>query len=391
MLKLGYFHRDFNTSETFIYDLVKALNEDKNIDFLYFSSQKTVNADFDLKYVPFYFPNYQKIELLLFYFGQILGKKGSYFKTCFQKKIIKYELNRRSFPQLDTAYVEYATSAVLLMDFFYEKKIPFTVHVHGFDVTCSLNDKYYIQQLYILFEKANYIIANSNHIKRVLITLGCNPNKIKVIYPITNLPDVDNNIWEKRLQAKPMVTFLGRLAPKKHPLALIHAFQIVSQNFPDANFTIIGDGPLKHEVKNRIKKLNLEDKVLLTGTLNRNEAFKYLSKSWVYAQHSVTSFSGDQEGFGVSLAEAAAHSLPIVSTIHNGIPENVINEQTGYLVPEHDYESMAEKIIYLLKNPNIAREMGEKGRKHILDLCRTNNRTEKIKEILLLATKENPK
>ena len=385
MLKLGYFHGNFSGSETFIYDLVKSLSIDNDINLTYISSSKTVTADFDLNCIHAgYGSQYDnnKIALWIYRIGQVLGGRGSYFELNFRKKNVKYILNRTNIPKLDVGYVEYATAGVLLMDYFCEKKIPFIIHVHGFDVTCSLNDKTYTKQLNILFEKVKYIITPSNHVKRVLVTLGCESDKIIVIYPITSLPVVKNNLWEERLNNQQMVTFLGRLTPKKNPLALLHAFQIVSKNCPDAKFTIIGDGPLKNDVISRIKKLNLEDKVILTGAINRIEAFEYLKKTWVYAQHSVTSTSGDQEGFPVSLVEAAAHSLPLVSTIHSGITENVIHNETGYLVQEYDYESMAERIIYLLKNPEIAQKIGENGRTHILNLCATNNRTEKIKDLM---------
>ena len=105
-------------------------------------------------------------------------------------------------------------------------------------------------------------------------------------------------------------------------------------------------------------------------------------------QHSVTATTGDQEGFPVSLAEAAAHGLPIVSTIHSGITENVINGETGYLVQEYDYETMAEKIICLINDPALAQKLGMNGRKHILELCKPGLRTEKIKTLLYEASQE---
>jgi glycosyltransferase involved in cell wall biosynthesis len=96
----------------------------------------------------------------------------------------------------------------------------------------------------------------------------------------------------------------------------------------------------------------------------------------------VTAKSGDQEGFAISLAEAALHEIPVVSTFHNGIPENVIDGETGLLVKEFDFEAMAEKIIYLIENPEIAEQMGKAGRKHILNLCEPERRISKIKELL---------
>lgn len=79
----------------------------------------------------------------------------------------------------------------------------------------------------------------------------------------------------------------------------------------------------------------------------------------------MTARSGDQEGFGISLAEAAALELPVVSTLHNGIPEQVINGETGFLVREHDYEAMAERLVHLLGTPDKAEKMGMAGSENI--------------------------
>ena len=120
----------------------------------------------------------------------------------------------------------------------------------------------------------------------------------------------------------------------------------------------------------------------MRGVLNREESFPIMNKHWVYAQHSVTGPNGDTEGFAISLAEAALHGLPVVSTVHNGITENVLDGVTGFLVPEHDYEAMAEKIIYLIQNPDKAEYMGKAGKQHIMKICEPGRRIELIKDLL---------
>ncbi|MCH8328093.1 MAG: glycosyltransferase family 4 protein [Candidatus Marinimicrobia bacterium] len=153
--------------------------------------------------------------------------------------------------------------------------------------------------------------------------------------------------WQERLQAYPSVVFLGRLTGKKNPIALIHAFALVRASVPKAKLTIIGDGPLREKLVKRIEVLGLQSAVTILGVLDQEAAWNEMRHHWIYAQHSVSSISGDQEGFALSLAEAAAHELPVVSTWHNGIPENVIHGETGYLVREFDYEEMGmEKLTY---------------------------------------------
>ncbi len=386
MLRLGYFsHTNFGPTETFIYDLVKSLNNDKNISMTYVTGCKCpLIVDFNLNSIHTgYSDSYKKMSAFLYKIGQLKSDYGCKMRMSFQKKIAYRFLSKSNLPVFDVAYVDYATSAVLLMDYFEKKNIPFVVHVHGYDVTSCLNDNEYSKQIYILFNKASHLIAPSNHLRRLLVVLGCDPHKITVVYPITNVDTITIPSWIERLKNKPSLTFLGRLTAKKNPLALIHAFNLVAKKCQDVTLNILGDGELKEPLIQLVEKLGLLERVNIVGAVNRKQAFNYLKNTWVYVQHSVTSSTGDQEGFPVSLAEAAAHALPLVSTIHSGITENVINNETGFLVQEYDYETMAEKIIYLIQNPDIAEKMGIAARNHIMNICKSNDRTLKIKGILL--------
>jgi glycosyltransferase involved in cell wall biosynthesis len=300
----------------------------------------------------------------------------------FQKWIATQSLKKSKLPNFNVAYVDYATSAILLMGYFEANKIPFVVHVHGYDITSVLNDPAYIQELEKLFKKASAFVTASQYMKHRLVLLGCDERKIKVIRLGVESKNIIPLSWSERRKLNPSILFLGRLTEKKHPIALLYAFRIVQNRIPNATLSIIGDGPLREKVEQTIKKLGLMQSVKMYGPLNRHESFPILNSHWVYAQHSVTSIKGDTEGFAISLAEAALHELPVVSTIHNGIVENVIDGETGFLVPEYDYESMAEKIIYLIQHPTIAEKMGKAGREHILKLCEPNKRVREIKQLL---------
>src|SRR5690554_213644 len=390
MLKIGYFsHSNFSPSETFIYDLVKALSKEKDIDITYVTGKSTpLITDFPVKSIA---TNYSEQSIVwaqrLYKIGQIKGENGYKWQTCFKKKIAQRQLNKAKLPLFDVAYIDYGTSAVLISEYLKEKKIPFIVHVHGFDVSTALNDPTYKKDLLQLFSDANHIITPSNHIARILVTLGCPKSKLSAIYPVTNFDKIDAQTIKQKT-SHPSIVFLGRLTEKKNPIALLHAFELVSQTIPNATLEILGDGPLRGQLINRINACGLQGKVTLHGIVNQQQAFKILQQSHIYVQHSVTATTGDQEGFPVSLAEAAAHGLPIVSTIHSGITENVINGETGYLVQEYDYETMAEKIICLINDPTLAQKLGMNGRKHILELCKPGLRTERIKTLLYEASQE---
>lgn len=385
IIKVGYFtHTDISPSETFIYDLIKGLNDEEDIDVTFISGKtEKVNVDFHLKSKSIGFDERnKKASLVAYKIGQIMGGKGYLYKQKLRHITANKCLNESKLPHIDVAYVEYGTSAVLLMEYFRANDIPFIVHTHGFDITAARADIEYAKKLEELFIVAAKIITPSKHLKRFLILLGCSPDKIEVIYPFSLKEPLDIVTWKNRYLEMPSVSFIGRLTEKKNPIALLYAFKAVLDELPDVRFNILGDGPLLGKCKSLVKELGIENSVVFYGVVNRNTAFRVLEKTWVYAQHSVTSITGDQEGFPVSLAEAAAHGLPLVSTIHSGITENIIQGKTGYLVQEYDYELMANKIIYLIKHPVLAKEMGEEGRKHIMQLCKPGRRVKQIKELL---------
>ena len=120
----------------------------------------------------------------------------------------------------------------------------------------------------------------------------------------------------------------------------------------------------------------------LTGALPRQEALARVRQHWLFAQHSVTAPNGDQEGFPVAIIEACALSMSVVSTRHSGIPEQVIDGETGFLVAEHDYQTMGAKMLELLQDPVKCTAMGQRGQQHIQQLCPPGQRVRAILEHL---------
>jgi glycosyltransferase involved in cell wall biosynthesis len=391
MLKLGYFtHSNISPSETFIYDLVKGLSEFEEIDLTYVSGKMApLKTDLKIKSISTGFAEKRIIWSYRAYkLGQVFGNKGSEFKMYIQKRNALRCLNNANLPVFDMAFVDYATSGVLVNEYLLKNNIPFVVNVNGYDASSALSDLAYSKEIKILFEKAYRFISPSHHLKRRLILEGCNPDKIVVLPYGIGANSIHPIPWVEKLKNPPSVIFIGRLTHKKNPIALLFAFDIVRKKIPECQFTIIGDGELRKEVEDTLDRLLLRNSLKMLGVLPRSKSFPILNSHWIYAQHSVTSNNGDQEGFPVSLAEAAMHSLPLVSTIHSGITDNIIDGKTGFLVQEYDYESMAEKIIYLIQNPDIAEQMGKAGREHIMQLCEPGKRVAKITALLKEASKK---
>ena len=280
------------------------------------------------------------------------------------------------------ALIDFGYNAVLALPMCKSHRIPMAVHFHGSDITSFLADQGYRSYLLELFEYASAFIVASNHIARLLILEGCPADKIRLVRLEAATDGVVGVDWSVRRLSPPSVAFLGRLTPKKNPVALVEAFALAKQAVPDATLTIIGSGEELARVKDRVSKLGLNESVELVPGCPRPEALRRLANHWVYAQHSVTAVRGDQEGFALSLAEAALLKMPVVSTWHNGIPEQIIDGETGYLVPEFDFPAMGQRLIQLLSDPLLCERLGANGRKRISELCPQGQRAIAVDQLL---------
>ena len=151
----------------------------------------------------------------------------------------------------------------------------------------------------------------------------------------------------------PIVGNVAALVPHKGQRHLIEAAAIVVTKVPDARFVIAGEGELRPALERQIKDHHLEKHVFLAGfhpdVLSVHKAFD------IFVMSSVT------EGLGTSLLDAMACGKPTVATTAGGMPEVVVDGQTGLLVPPRDHEAMANAIIRLLSDARARRAMGAAG------------------------------
>jgi glycosyltransferase involved in cell wall biosynthesis len=138
---------------------------------------------------------------------------------------------------------------------------------------------------------------------------------------------------------------------------------LLSSTDPELRLTIAGDGNLRSKVEKKIRKFGLESCVEVLGAVPHERVPVLMQKADLYAQHGVTARGGDQEGLGLSLIEASATGLPIVSTHLGGIPEVVAHGETGLLVQERDVEGMGRCIAELVRAPERRRAMGRTARR----------------------------
>ena len=148
----------------------------------------------------------------------------------------------------------------------------------------------------------------------------------------------------------------------------------------------MGEGVLRPSLENLIAELGISNKVKLVGWKTHDELHKLYADSHIFILSSVTASDGDKEGQGLVLQEAQAMGLPVLSTLHNGIPDGVLDGKSGFLVPERDVDALAEKLNYLVEHPEVWSEMGLAGRKFVeqnYDINKLNDKLVQIYQDLL--------
>jgi glycosyltransferase involved in cell wall biosynthesis len=152
---------------------------------------------------------------------------------------------------------------------------------------------------------------------------------------------------------------MARLFPQKRHDIFMKAAAIISQAVPDTRFAIVGDGPLRSHLETMSQELGLDGKAFFLG--EQQEVGAYLSA------FDVAVLTSETEGCSNSLLEAMALGKPVVATDVGGNQELVSHGETGLLVRSGSAESVAWAVIDLIRNPEVAKTMGNKGKEKILN------------------------
>lgn len=301
---------------------------------------------------------------------KIFGKPeqlGYYGLSCFLKK-----------NKITGILAEYGMVGVDLMEVCKKLTIPLFVHFHGYDASKYTILDFYKDKYKELFLVAHSIFVVSKKMHKDLLDMGCGPKKLNY-NPCGPHPYFFSI---KANRAAPYFISIGRFVEKKAPHLLILSFDKVVKQIPNARLIMIGDGYLFGACQWLVKSLKLEYYVQFTGALAHEEIRVKFQESFCLVQHSVTATDGDSEGTPVAILEAGAASLPVIATRHAGIPDVVIDGETGFLIEEGDVEAMAHAMITLYEDRVLCTKMGIAARAHIQANFSMEKHIGRIKEIM---------
>ncbi|MGB7533080.1 MAG: glycosyltransferase [Halobacteriota archaeon] len=242
-----------------------------------------------------------------------------------------------------------------------------------------------------LFQEGDTFLVEGNHMKKCLIELGCPEEKIIVQHLGIDLDKIKFVPRKLKEDEEIRILISASFVEKKGNPYAVGAFGRVRQLHPELNLklTIIGDSrgsPAEEREKEKIfdviQKYNLKDCVKMLGYQPYSVFLRELYQHHIFLHPSVHASDGDTEGGApVSIIEASASGMPILSTTHCDIPEVVTNGESGYLVPERDVDALAEKLEFLVLSSDVWGNMGLNGREHIEKNYDVKKQVQQLEEI----------
>jgi glycosyltransferase involved in cell wall biosynthesis len=263
---------------------------------------------------------------------------------------------------INVVLAEFGPTGVFVMNACRELDLPLVVHFHGYDMSVRQVLEQYAADYSLMFQQAAAIVAVSRPMQARLIAMGAPTERV-----YCNPCGVDCDFFGEARPAEspPHVLTVGRFVEVKAPQLTLAAFAEVLRENSEARLRMIGDGPLLEDCRRLTTNLGIEHAVTFMGSQPHHVVADEMRKARLFAQHSIEAASGAIEGTPVAILEAGASGLPVVSTNHGGIPDVVINNETGLLVNERDVAEMARQMRSLLSDPLLAAALGEAARRRI--------------------------
>ncbi|MEO0343216.1 MAG: glycosyltransferase [Pseudomonadota bacterium] len=257
----------------------------------------------------------------------------------------------------DAILAEFGTAALRIAPVIAETGLPFFTYFRGADASSHLRQPLRVAGYKRMMPHLDGVFSVAQFLFDELASFG-------VIHPNSHvIPSGVNTDRFTPVQKRPN-SFLavGRLIEKKRPDITIRSFCEAAGSHADATLEVVGDGALLDPCQAIASDYGMSDRVIFHGAQPHGFVAEKLATSQVLLQHSVRAKDGNTEGLPMTIQEAMASGMVVISTRHAGIPEAVREGQNGFLVDEGDEAGFAAAITQVLETPDALGEMGHRNR-----------------------------
>lgn len=305
-------------------------------------------------------------------------------------KIVRFGTSRFSFPnwrpaykQLEKAVSDFQPEVIVCGKALFEGRaayrifkktgIPYVVMTYGMEINMWLKIRKIKRDLLNVLENAQSVFVINEYTKNRLVKeltakgiVDCK-NKFVKMYPGVDSyyaqPSGDTKKLREELgvEGKKVIVTVCRIVYRKGIDVVIKAMKEIKKDVPNVFYLVLGDGPEKDSFEKLAREIGVDDSVKFLGKVSREKirAVFNISDLFVLTPRDV---NGDMEGFGIVYLESAIAGLCVVGSKSGGVPEAVINAQTGLLANENDVSDTAEKIIKLLKDDVLRQSLANNAR-----------------------------
>jgi glycosyltransferase involved in cell wall biosynthesis len=290
---------------------------------------------------------------------------------------------------VDDVHVHFANRAAHTALFLKEiSGIPFSVTAHGQDFMKDLGSDDLLREI---CAAAEFVAAETDY-SRDLLRQRC-PDSAAKIHRVYNGVDLKHFPMPAPAIVHPIprIISVGRLVAFKGFEHLIEACAELARRGFDFGCDIIGDGSLRDTLQAKIEKLNLSSRVNLLGSLSQQKVLEKLQAADIFALASVIDAGGASDVFPTVILEAMASARPVVSTRLAGIPELVVDGQTGVLVSPGDTSALTRALEQLLRDADLRLRYGRAGRARIEEHFRIEQTVAPLLKLLEVRAKSSGK
>lgn len=237
--------------------------------------------------------------------------------------------------------------------------IPLVTIGHGTEFTQQTSKKDFKWNK-LAYSQSKLLIAISEFTKKTIENCGIKPKRMVVIhnaaneneFKVLNTEIVDEFKIKNGLQNKKVILATGSISERKGQKVVIKALPQILKEIPNVVFVAIGITSLKEEMLILAKELQVADKVVFPGKTDQKELLLWLNACDLFTMTSIN-HNGDYEGFGIAVLEAALCGKTALVSNNGGLPEAVLHNLTGIVVPENDIEKTASEIVRILKDTTL--------------------------------------
>lgn len=259
-------------------------------------------------------------------------------------------------------HAHFGPGAVYAMPYAALAALPLVVTFHGYDVPLLWNARRFSPEFWSyailgrrMLERMTLGLCASKDLFDLLVAHGVPSEKLRV-----HRLGIDLAKWSPGTprEGALQVLMVGRFVAKKGFSYGLRTFARLLETHPSSRLVIVGDGPLERTLRALARELGLGDRVTWCGAVPHDEVTRLVRESSVLLAPSVVDEHGDRESGLIVAKEASACGVPVVATVHGGLPEIVDHGVTGLLAPERDVDALARHLVALADSPSLRAQLG---------------------------------